>query len=256
MGSKLRSSWPPVAVVAGLLLAWQAAVKLLGIETWLLPAPLDIWQEAVNSRERLWLHTVATARLAFAGFAIGAVAGILIAAVLHLLPRARAAFAPLLIISQNVPTIVLGPLLIIWLGTGLAPKLVLIMLICFFPISVAMLTGLSQSDRRLVNYMAMVGAGKWRMFRSIELPHSLPYLFSGLRIAAAYSITGAVVAEWLGAHEGIGYYIRLSSHGFKAPSVFAGIAIIIALSLLMFGLVALLERRAIRWKPQREGEGR
>lgn len=252
MASRLRTMLPPVVAVLLLLIGWQLAVVLLKIEPWQLPSPLAIAKELGSNWARLWMHTEATLRLTLLGFAAGASAGVVLAALLHLIPGARAAIAPLLVLSQNVPSIVLGPLLIMWLGTDLAPKLVLIMLICFFPIVVSMLGGLASSDARLVNYMQMIGAGKWRIFRHVELPSAIPALFSGLKISVAYSVTGAVVAEWLGASRGLGYFIRLSSNGFKMTSVFAGIVLIIALCLLMFIVVAGCERLAVRWRTSGE----
>jgi len=211
-------------------------------------------REAAAIWPRLLNHTLATLRLTIIGFGAGAAAGIAVASVLHLIPGAKSGFYPLLVLSQNVPTIVLYPLLMIWLGLGFLPKLILMMLVCFFPVAVAMLTGLAQADPRLQNYMAMIGADKWQVFRRLELPGAVPYLFSGLKIAAAYSVTGVIVAEWLGANEGIGYFIKLSYSGFMVTRVFAGVAVIVLLSMVMFGLIVLAERWFIRWQPRKENE--
>ncbi|GBF71937.1 hypothetical protein PA598K_00165 [Paenibacillus sp. 598K] len=252
MGNKLRSAGPPVAVMLLLLIVWQGAVWLFELEAWKLPGPVEIIREAAAIWPRLLEHTWATTKLAVFGFALGAATGVLVAAVLHLLPGARSGLYPLLVLTQNIPTIVLYPLLMIWLGLGLLPKLVLIVLVCFFPIAVAMLSGLSQRDPRLFDYLAMIGAGKWRIFRDLELPGAIPYLFSGLKIAAAYSITGVIVAEWLGASSGIGYYIKLSYSGFLVTRVFAGVAIIVLLSLAVFGVIVVLERWCMRWQRHKE----
>ncbi|WP_020615343.1 ABC transporter permease [Paenibacillus daejeonensis] len=254
MGDKLRFAGPPLAVLFLLLLIWQGAVWLFELESWKLPGPVEIVREAWTIGPRLMEHTWATAQLAIIGFAAGAATGMLVAALLHLIPGARAALYPLLVLSQNIPTIVLYPLLMIWLGLGLLPKLVLIILVCFFPIAVAMLSGLSQRDPRLADYLAMIGAGKWRIFRDLELPGAVPYLFSGLKIAAAYSITGVIVAEWLGASRGIGYFIKLSYSGFLVTRVFAGVAIIVLLSLIVFGIIVAIERWFTRWQPRKEGK--
>ena len=254
MGDKIRFAGPPLAVLFLLLIIWQGAVWLFELESWKLPGPIEIVREAWKIGPRLMEHTWATAQLAIIGFAAGAATGMLVAALLHLIPGARAALYPLLVLSQNIPTIVLYPLLMIWLGLGLLPKLVLIVLVCFFPIAVAMLSGLSQRDPRLADYLAMIGAGKWRIFRDLELPGAVPYLFSGLKIAAAYSITGVIVAEWLGASSGIGYFIKLSYSGFLVTRVFAGVAIIVLLSLIVFGIIVAVERWFTRWQPRKEGE--
>jgi ABC-type nitrate/sulfonate/bicarbonate transport system permease component len=159
--------------------------------------------------------------------------------------------------AQNVPVIALGPLLIVWFGFGLTPKLILLVLVCYFPVAWSMMTGLGQAEPQLREYMAMIGAGRWETLLRLELPASLPYFFSGLKITAAYSISSAIVAEWLGGSEGIGHYLVLKEKGFDTPAVFAAIVCIVAGSLLFYGLAALLERLIIRWRPepQRRGGG-
>ncbi|KAA9000979.1 ABC transporter permease [Paenibacillus spiritus] len=246
MKSRWSRLWPPAAAVLLLLLLWQAAVVLLDIERWMLPSPLDVLRElAANPPVE---HTLATARLTAIGFPIGTLVGIGTAVLLHLLPWTRRAFYPLLVLSQNIPTIALAPLLVIWFGFGLLPKIILITLVCFFPVAVAMMGGLGGSDRAMRNYMQMAGAGRWTIFRKLELPSSLPPLFSGIRISAAYAVTGAVVAEWLGSDRGLGNYMQLQKAAYRTDRMFVAIFIIVALSLLLFALVALLERWLVRWK--------
>lgn len=254
MGNKWMRGWPPLAVIALCAAAWEAAVRLFAIEPYILPSPSAIVREAMqpNVWPRLQMHTLATVWRTLTGLALGVLGGIVLAAAIHLTPGARRALAPLLVLSQSVPVIVLGPLLLIWLGFGEEPKIVLIMLVCFFPVTVAMLTGLRESDPALLSYLAMIGAGRWTIFTKLELPNAVPYLFSGIRIAAAYSVTTTVAAEWLGASSGLGYYIKLSYSGFETARIFAGTIIIIAFSMLMFGAGALAERLVVRWRPKAE----
>jgi ABC-type nitrate/sulfonate/bicarbonate transport system permease component len=248
-----RALLPPAVVMAAFLLLWEAAVRLSGVEAWLLPAPSDIARDAWSALPRLAQHTVATLQLTLLGFAGGAAAGFALGAVLHLLPLVRSGFYPLLVLSQNIPVIAIGPLLVIWFGFGLLPKLLLVMLVCFFPVCIAMLGGLQGADPGLDRYMRMIGAGRWRRFISLELPGSLAHLFSGLKIAASYSVTSAVVAEWIGSDRGLGYFMLLSSKGFETSLVFAGVALVVLLSLLLFAAVAGAERLALRWRPRKEG---
>ncbi|WP_339278571.1 ABC transporter permease [Paenibacillus sp. FSL W8-1187] len=250
---RLKAAWPPLAVLAALLLLWEAAVRLWGVEAWLMPSPGRILADAWEARERLAGHAGATLSLTLLGFAGGSAAGFALAALLHLLPLVRAGVYPLLVLSQNVPIIALGPLLVIWFGFGLLPKLLLVMLVCFFPVCVAMLGGLRGADPALERYLRMIGAGRWRRFASLELPSSAPHLFSGLKLAASYSVTSAVVAEWIGSDRGLGYFMLLSSKGFKTSLVFAGVAIVVALSLLLVAAVAGAERLALRWRSERGG---
>ncbi|MCQ4087485.1 ABC transporter permease [Saccharibacillus sp. JS10] len=241
-----RSALPPFVAVLLFLTLWESAVRLFGIEAWILPSPSVIALEASRNAESLWGHTLSTLQLTLIGFAIGSTFGLLIACVLHLVPLLKSALYPLLILSQNVPTIALAPLLMIWFGFGLLPKIIVITLVCFFPVAVSTMDGLTQTDRTMLNYMRMIGAGKLQIFRKLQLPHALPSVFSGLRIAATYSVMGAVIAEWIGAQKGIGYYMILQKSAFRTDRIFAAIIIVVALSLLLFVLVTLIEKLVIR----------
>lgn len=252
MKSTLQQIWPPIVAVLFFLLVWQGAVSLFQIEQWILPSPGDIALESSNNAAGIWAHTVATLRLTLIGFPIGTSVGLIVALLLHLLPWAKRAFYPLLILSQNVPSIALAPLLVIWFNFGLLPKIVLITLVCFFPVAVATMGGLAQSDRIMMNYMKMAGATKWQIFSKLELPASLPSLFSGVKISATYAVMGAVVAEWMGSDQGIGYYMLLQKSAYRTDRMFVAIAIIVLLSLVLFAIIALLEKWLVRWKPSRD----
>ena len=154
-------------------------------------APSDIAREAATQAERLGMHASATIQLTLIGFAAGTAVGLLIAMVLHLVPFLKSALYPLLILSQNIPTIALAPLLLIWFGFGLLPKLITIILVCFFPVAVAAMDGLTRTDAAMMNYMRMAGAKRHQIFWKLELPHALPSVFSGVKIAATYSVMGA-----------------------------------------------------------------
>ena len=156
-----------------------------------------------------------------------------------------------MIASQNIPLIVMAPLLMIWFGFGLTPKLILLTLVGFFPVALSTLAGLGQAQPHLREYLAMIGATKWQTLRLLELPASLPYMFSGLKITVTYSVTTAIVAEWLGASHGIGYYLVLKFKGFDISAVFGSVICIIVLCLLLYSAAAALERLVIYWGPQR-----
>lgn len=252
MTNRWRKIWPPLAAVLLFVLLWQLSVSRLHIEQWLLPSPADVWHEAKASWATIQGHTAATLRLTLIGFLIGVAVGLLAAMVLHLLPGLSRALYPLLILSQNVPIIALGPLLAIWFGFGLLPKLILVTLVCFFPVAVAGMGGLAQTDRVMANYMKMAGATRWQLFTKLEFPYALPSLFSGIKISAAYAVTGAVVAELVGASQGLGYYMQLQKSAYRTDRVFVAILLIVLLSLLLFAAVVLLEKWLIRWKPRRE----
>ncbi|MWC26674.1 ABC transporter permease [Paenibacillus sp. MMS18-CY102] len=252
MASSWRKIVPPAIALALIIIVWQIVVDGGAVERYLLPSPMDIVQEASRIAPRLLDHTGATLQLALIGFIGGAAAGIVLAALLHLIPGAREAISPLLVLSQNIPLIALAPLLALWLGFGLTPKLLLVALVCFFPIAVSMLAGLQERDAKLAEYLRMLGAGRLQLFTSLELPNAIPYMFSGLKIAATYSMTSAVVAEWIGADRGLGYFMQMSRKGFMAPRVFAAVIIIVAISLALYGIIVLIERLVIRWRPKKE----
>jgi len=244
------SLWPPIAVLSVIIVIWQAAAALGYLDHWIIPSPVAIVQEAIEIWPRLMMHTGATLRLMLLGFIGGTAAGFIIAAMLHLIPGVRRGLYPLLILSQNVPVIVLGPILAMMFGYGLLPRVLLVMMVCFFPVSLAMLNGLANTDAVLRNYLQMIGIRKWRQFWQLELPHAVIHLFSGLKIAATYSVLSAVIAEWLGGtNKGLGSFMLLSSKGFMPERVFAATAIIVALSLLVVGIITWTERLVVRWRP-------
>lgn len=175
---------PPTAAVLLLLLVWQIGVQISGVKKFVLPSPLDIAREAVVSFPCVLLHTEATIAITLIGFAAGVAVGIALALAMHLIPAVKSGLYPLLIISQNIHPAALGPLLMIWFGFGLTPKVIVVALCCFFPVVVALADGLAQTDRSMLEYMRMIGASRNQLVRKLELPHALPSLFSGLEIAA------------------------------------------------------------------------
>ncbi|NGM85075.1 ABC transporter permease [Paenibacillus sp. 7124] len=252
MSSRWRQIWPPFVAVLLFLAVWQVSVSWFHVEKWMLPAPSDIWREGMASASSLKGHTLATLRLTLIGFPLGVAAGLICAVLLHIVPWTARALYPLLILSQNVPVIALGPLLVIWFGFGQLPKIILIVLVCFFPVAVAGLSGLAQTDRMMLQFMKMAGAARRHIFTKLELPHALPSLFSGIKISAAYAVTGAVVAELIGGNQGLGYYMQIQKSAYRTDRMFVAIILSVLLSLLLFAAVVLLERWLVRWKPRRD----
>ncbi len=243
----VRSIWPPLAAVVLFLLAWEGVYRAGWYSPGMFPGPTVVFAALVNNWPILWMHTSSTSLIIFSGFAIGVSIGFMLAVVLHFSPLLRSAFTPLLVLSQNVPVIVLAPLLAIWFGFGWLPKMIVLTLVCFFPVAISTLDGLSRADRSMMTYMRMSGAKRWQIFTKLELPWSLTSVFSGLKVSATYSVLGAVVAEWSGASKGLGYYLFLSKSGFQVANMFAAIVLIVVLSMLMFGLMLLGEKLLIRW---------
>ncbi|MBO0995561.1 ABC transporter permease [Bacillus sp. SD088] len=247
MGAIWRKGWRPMVLLLFLLIIWEGAVRLLKTPSWLLPAPSAILQEALTGYEGFLLHLQSTVGLAVTGFLLGCSIGILVAVALHLLPGTQEAVYPLLILSQNIPIIVLAPLLVIWFGFGWLPKLIVITLVCFFPVTIAAMGGFRNTSKEIKQYMLMAGATRLQIFTKLEWPYSLPALFSGLKISATYSVMGAVISEWLGAKKGIGVYMTLASSSFRTDRVFVAIFLIMILSMLFFLVIQLAEKWLVRW---------
>jgi len=248
MNRLLLKGWRPVAVLLLLFVIWEIVVRVSHIEAWLLPEPSKIFTEAFHGWKEFYPDLLSTTKISLYGFAVGVLIGLVVAVLLYLIPFLRDSFYPLLILSQNVPTIVLAPLLVIWFGFGLLPKIIVITLVCFFPITVAALDGFKQTPSELKHYMMMAGASKGQLFWKLEFPFALPSIFSGLKIAATYSVMGAVISEWLGAKQGIGVYMTLASSSFRTDRVFVAIFAIMLLSLLFFLFIVLIERWVVRWQ--------
>ncbi|CAH0344279.1 ABC transporter permease [Bacillus sp. CECT 9360] len=252
MTKVIHKGWKPLLFFFLLIIGWEIGVRLAATPDWLLPAPSKIALEGAAGWANFYPDAFSTIKIALLGFAAGTGFGILTACLLHMVPVLRASVYPLLILTQNVPIIVLAPLLVIWFGFGLLPKIIVITLVCFFPITIAALDGFRQTPQELKHYMMMAGSTKPQLFWKLEWPHSLPSIFSGLKISATYSVMGAVISEWLGAEKGIGVYMTLASSSFRTDRVFVAIFMIILLSLLFFLVIVLAERQAVHW--QRKGE--
>jgi putative hydroxymethylpyrimidine transport system permease protein len=252
--SRRASTWlAPLAVVAALLGAWQLAARwdlladALGIEPFLVPAPSDIAESLWEDRNLLAENAWVTLQEVLAGLAIALVLGFALAVVLHLSPTLRRAFYPLLVASQSVPVIAIAPILIVWFGFGIGPKLAIIALVCFFPVTVNTLDGLRAVDPALVRMMRTLDAGRGRILRAVEAPSALPYFFSGAKVAAAIAVIGAVFGEWSGANEGLGHLILTSQAQLQTARVFAAVVVLSAIAITLVGVLALAQRRFAGW---------
>jgi ABC-type nitrate/sulfonate/bicarbonate transport system permease component len=185
------------------------------------------------------------------GLAIATILGLALAILIDLSLWLRRAFYPLLIISQTIPMVALAPLLVIWFGFGLTPKVIVVALYCFFPIVVACADGLASTDHDLMKLLQSMKASRWQTLWLVRLPGAMPGFFSGLRIAATYSVTGAIVGEYVAAQQGLGIYMEVASRADAIVLVFAAIVVTAVLSLLLFGLVSLLESLALPWYQRR-----
>jgi putative hydroxymethylpyrimidine transport system permease protein len=237
----------PAAVVAALIGGWELLAKLGHVEDYLLPAPSEIVRALVRDRDLLAPDTWVTAREVLLGFALALAAGVLVAVALHLSAVLRRAIYPLVVASQAVPIIVIAPILVIWFGFGITPKLIVIALICFFPIVVNTLDGLRSVDVEQEKMLRTLGATRWGLLRRLELPSALPFLFSGAKVAVAVAVIGAVFGELVGSDAGLGHAVQVGTAELETARVFAAVLILSLIAIGLFGLVALVERRAVPW---------
>lgn len=253
--SRLRRYWPPALLILAGLGAWESIVRLGHVPGYLVPAPSQIAADLASDWPVLGPAVLVTLWEILLGFVIAAVAGLGLAMLLHLSPAVRRAVYPLLIGSQTVPIIVLAPILVILLGYGIAPKLVIVALVCFFPIVVNGIDGLRSVDEDLIRMMRTLHASRWAIFRRVEFPASLPSFFSGLRIAATFAAIGAVFGEWSGSSQGLGYVMLAATPNLLTARIFAAIVLLTMVALALFAVVSLLERIFVPWASRQEGEG-
>lgn len=246
-GNKWLSYLLPGLVLLFLLVLWEFVVREANIEKWILPSPTAILKSFWPARELIWQHSLQTLFEAIIGFGLAVLIGIIIATLIESSQWLRKALYPLLVISQTIPIIAMAPLLIIWFGYGLAPKVIVVALVCFFPITVNLADGYRMVDQDMIHLMSAMGASKSQIFRMVKLPAALPFFFSGLRIAGTYSIMGAVIGEWLGASKGLGILLTRSSQSFLTDRVFATIMVIIILSLVVAAFIEGLARVVMPW---------
>jgi putative hydroxymethylpyrimidine transport system permease protein len=245
----------PAIVIVALIALWEVAAQwdwladALDIEPFLVPAPSDVADSLWTDRELLADNAWVTVQEVVLGFAIAAVVGVAFALIMHRSDVLRRAFYPLLMASQTVPVIAIAPILVVWLGFGLGPKLAIIALVCFFPITVNTLDGLRSVDPELPRMMRTLDADRGQILRRVEIPLALPFLFSGAKIAAVISVIGAVFGEWSGASEGLGHLILVAQSQLQTARVFAAVVVLSAIAIAMFGLLTLLERRVAWWRP-------
>jgi ABC-type nitrate/sulfonate/bicarbonate transport system permease component len=241
---------PAAALVLVLLAAWEAVVRTGLVDALILPAPTSVARALVEDFGVLGPDLWVTAVEALAGLAAAVAAGALIAVAMHLWPLARRALHPLVVGSQALPIPVLAAPLVLLLGFGLAPKVVIIALVCFFPVTVNLYDGLRAVDSEQRKLLRALHASRWQTLRLLELPAAMPQAFTGLKIGAAVSVIGAVFAEWSGSESGLGHTVLISSGQLESARTFAATVLLFALAVAVYGLFALAERRLLPWAPR------
>jgi putative hydroxymethylpyrimidine transport system permease protein len=241
-------------LVLALLAGWELYADLGGIDRFLLPAPSDVAASLWNDSGLLWDNFTVTAGEVLLGIAVSIAAGVALAVAIHLSRTLRRATYPLLVASQTIPIVIVAPLLVAWLGYDLAPKLAIVGLICFFPVVVTTLDGLAGVDPDLRKLMRTLDASRLQTLRHVEGPAALPALLSGAKIAVTVAVIGAVLAEQAGSSDGLGHLILQSIPQFETARSWAAVVVLAVFAIVLFGALALAERRLVPWAHRSEGD--
>lgn len=239
-----------VAPSVGALLgvgAWYAAATWGGLGADVLPSPLRVVQQGWGDRAALWDNTLPTLRATLFGFAFSLVLGFALSVLVDSSTLLRQALMPLLVVTQTLPLIAIAPLVVLWFGFGLLPKVLLVAFVTFFPLVVAFVEGYASTDRDAQVLLRSMGAGRLRIFWSLRLPSALPFFFAGLRIAITYAVVGAIFAEYAGAESGLGIYMLSQKNSFRTDLVLASVGVSAVLTLVLYGATFVVERLALPW---------
>lgn len=237
----------PALLLAVLIGVWEAIVRLAHVQDYVFPAPSAVGRSLYDDAGLLGSATLVTLREIALGYLLAVGSALVLATALHFSPALRRALLPLLVLSQTVPTVLLAPILAIVLGYGIEPKLVVVAIVCFFPIVVNAVDGLRAADPELIRMMRTLHGNRLAIFRRVEFPGALPAIFSGARIAATYAAVGAVFGEWAGSSAGLGFVILQAQPALETARIFAAVVVLSALALALYALVSLTERILVPW---------
>jgi len=241
---------PALGLSAAVIVLWELVIRLFGVPTFVLPAPTAIVESLAANWRALAVAAEATAIEVLFGFVLSAIVGIAVAIVIVRFERFGRAVYPLIVLFQNVPKVALAPIFILWFGYDLAPKVLLIVVIAFFPVAIDMLAGLQSVDPSFVSLMRSVGASRGKIMLRVRIPHSLPHLMAGLKVAITFSVIGAIVGEFAGANQGLGYVIQFASTQLDTPLIFAALLVVSVLGLAFYYVVEFAERWLVPWAPK------
>lgn len=242
-------SWAaPLGLIASIVIAWEIGVRVTETPTWLLPAPSDVARSLVEDRAILLPNALVTLTEVMLGFVSAVLAGIALGVAIYRSPTLDRLLYPIIIASQTIPIPALAPLLLVWFGYGLLPKVLVTALVGFFPIVVNTVEGLRSTDPDVVNLLRSFGASRGKVFRLAEFPSSLPSIFAGARIAVAICVIGAVFGELVGAKAGLGYLITRAIAQFETPRLVAAIVLLSLMGTSLFAGVGLVERAVLPWR--------
>ena len=242
------------SAIALLLIIWQMVSSMGIVDSFLLPSPVSVVKAFITEMPELIGHSAVTLSEAFLGLAFGILLGFAMAVLMDHFEVLYKAFYPILVITQTIPTVAIAPLLVLWFGYEMMPKIILIVVTTFFPIAVGLLNGFRSIDQDGVNLMRAMGAGRWQIFCHIKLPAAMSQFFAGLRISASYAVVGAVISEWLGGFSGLGVYMTRVRKAFAFDKMFAVIFLVSLISLLLMKAVDLIQKKCMPWEELAQDE--
>lgn len=249
--AKIIGRWfPAVVIMCSLIGLWELVVATNDIPHWKLPSPHSIAKELWLSRSLLLRHTWVTLEEVLIGFSIALAIGVLLAGLIHQSRTLERILYPSVIASQTIPIIVIAPLLLIWLGYGMQHKVIVVALVSFFPIVVNSVDGLKSADPDMIRLLRTMGASRWQVFAKVQVPNSLPLMFSGIKVAVTVSVIGAVIGEWVGSSEGLGYLAIRSKSQFLSERVYATVVLLSLMGIALFLIAGALERIFLPWSRQ------
>ena len=240
--TKLSSRLAPLLSLAVIIGIWFFVYNGEIIPSYMLPSPIDVVKAFISDFPIMMTHAKVTLQEALYGLGIGIVLAFFIASLMDRFSFLYSATYPILVITQTIPTIAIAPLLVLWMGFGMAPKITLVVITTFFPITISLLDGFFSVDGDSVNLIRSFGGGRWKVFRYIKLPSAVPFFFSGLKVSASYAVVGAVISEWLGGFEGLGVYMTRVKKAYAFDKMFAVIIFISVISLVLMGFISLLRK--------------
>jgi NitT/TauT family transport system permease protein len=240
----------PIGVVAGLIIVWQLACTVFRIPTYIIPSPVEVWGSLSGNWAMLMQNMWPTLIESVLGFLLGNLVAILLAVLFVHWKLAERALMPVAVFIRTIPIVAVAPVLVIMFGQGYTPKILIAALISFFPTLVNMVKGLESVDNQSIELLRVLSASRNEVFWKVRVYASLPYLFASLKIAAGNSVIGAIVAEWIGSQEGLGYLIIQATYNFNTPLLYATMTVASVMAVLFFGLIGLLERLIVTWEAE------
>jgi NitT/TauT family transport system permease protein len=245
-----------VAIFGVIVVIWDLYVRLLGLSALVLPSPYQVWLSLVENTlsGRLLDHLWVTLSEVLLGFLLGSVIGVALGTLTAQSPLMRTIMGPYILASQAMPKLALAPIIVIWLGFGIAPKVVITALICFFPLLENTIIGLTSTDPHQVELFQALTASRWQSFIKLRVPNALPVIFAGLRVAITLAVVGAVVGEYVGANRGLGALVIAAQGSFDTPLMFAIFVYLTVVGIILYKLMELLEQTAFSWRHIKRGE--